>query len=363
MVSFKKYFSWILFFTLFFGLLPTIMGAEPDSAHISFTESEIDFGQIYEADGNVLVTYHYQNKGKSPLIINRIFSPNLNIEKYQRDSLYPGEKAEIVFLLNPFNCSGYYNKKIEIFTNADNSPSELILKGKILNGSYSSNFKFGIGPLVFRQAQLNFGYLYSETESDRFIPVINKSDKTVRIKFDSVPDHLLIKPMFDSLKGHENGMIEVKYLAEKLDDWDFIIDRIVVTVLDESVTKGVLTVSANIREDFNQLTEEEKLNKPVAFLPVKVFDFDTIKHGEKVKFDFVLKNNGVRDLNIRSVKPTCGCTAVIPEKDIVHPGDSTFIKVFFDSQSYQGFTKKGVTIITNDPVNYKQFLWINGYIK
>ncbi len=348
---------------IFFILSLNLYGEETDSALIVFSFQEYDFGQIYEADGNLLVTYQFENRGCEPLVINRIIAPGLSIEKYQRDSIFPGEKAEILLLLNPFNRSGYYHKKIEVFSNAFNSPSELILKGKILSGSYSTNFKFNIGPLAFRQSQVNFGYLYSESEATRFIPVINKSDRTIKVVFDSVPDHLSVKPMFESLKGHEEGTIEVKYISEKFDDWDFVIDRIKVSVLNGNTTKGVLTVSANIREDFSLLTDDEKLNKPIAYFKSKTHNFDTIKGGEKVYYDFILNNKGIRDLNIRSVKPTCGCTAVVPEKKIIPPGDSTFIRVYFDSKGYKGFSKKGVTIITDDPVNYKQFLWITGYIE
>ena len=353
----------IFILSLTFVFIQNLTCAITDSAKIVFANPEFDFGQIYETDGSILIVYHFQNTGKKPLIINRIIAPGLNIEKYNRDSILPGKRGELQFSLNPFNNPGYYAKKIEVFTNAANSPTSLTVKGIVLNGASSKVFKYSVGPVAFRQSQLNFGYLFKTNEAVHFLSLINNSDSPVKLKFENVPKYISVKPMFESLAGHQTGMLEVRYLAAGTNDWDFIIDRIKVYVLGENKTEGSITISANVREDFSQLSDEEKLKLPVAFLPVKMYDFDTVRQGEKVICNFVLKNQGTRDLIIRSVKPTCGCTAVFPEKQVVTPGDSTYIKVSFDSEGFQGPNKKGVTLITNDPVNYKQFIWLNGYVE
>jgi hypothetical protein len=350
---------------LYFIFLPVYLYSQQktDSAFIKFNSETYDFGSIYEADGNAYVYFEVKNVGKSSLKISKIYSPGLTLEGWTKDSIQTDSSAIITFRISPFGQPGHFEKAIHIFSNAANSPSELAVKGKIIAGSFKNEFKHRIGPVFFKQSQLNFGYIYKGEEVVRFAPILNKSDKPVSIKFDSVPPFLSVIPKFDTLYPGENAMIEVRFNTIECNDWDFFLQKIEVVILSTDTILGLITITANIREDFSILTEEDKLNKPLVSIPVKVFNFDTISSGEKVYYNFLLQNNGSRDLNIRAVKPTCGCTAAMPEKTIIAPGDSAHIRVEFNSEGFAGLNKKGVTVITDDPINYKQFLWITGVVE
>lgn len=334
-----------------------------DSTLISFKEKVIDFQVIYEADGNVPVTFEFTNSGKYPLKINRIISPGLTSIKFPKDSIAPGQKGEIQASVNPFAQTGYFSRKVNVFSNTINSPNELTIKGKIVGGTLKSSFKYTIGDLAFKQLQLNFGYIYQGDKVIRYIPVLNKSEVPLELSFTEIPSHLSISTKFKKLAPGNTGLIEIVYNTTAISDWDFVIDKINLIIKGDTNILGQLMVTANIRENFLLLTEDEKLNKPRASLPIKVYNYDTISSGDKVQIEFPVYNKGTRDLNIRSVKPTCGCTAVIPQKNIISPGDSTLILVEFNSLGFSGNNKKGVTVITNDPVNYKHFLWVTGYIE
>jgi len=94
-----------------------------------------------------------------------------------------------------------------------------------------------------------------------------------------------------------------------------------------------------------------------------VFDHDTIPQDNPVECRFLIRNDGQSDLIIRSVKPSCGCTAVKPEKSTLAPGDSTYIDAVFYPKGRSGDFKNGITIVTNDPRLYKKYFFIEGYVK
>jgi uncharacterized membrane protein len=87
-------------------------------------------------------------------------------------------------------------------------------------------------------------------------------------------------------------------------------------------------------------------------LPVIQFDktehdFGTIKEGEKVTTEFIIKNTGDADLVIVSAQGSCGCTVPEFDKSPIKPGGSTPIKVTFDSAGKPGQQEKTVTITSN----------------
>jgi hypothetical protein len=92
-------------------------------------------------------------------------------------------------------------------------------------------------------------------------------------------------------------------------------------------------------------------------------DFGDINQGDQVECTFILKNEGKRDLIIRNVKTSCGCTAVTPEKKIISQNESVPLKVKFSSAGKMGRQNKSITVITNDPKNPTTILRVSSNIK
>lgn len=77
-------------------------------------------------------------------------------------------------------------------------------------------------------------------------------------------------------------------------------------------------------------------------------DFGDIVQGERVSHNFVITNTGGDILKITNVRASCGCTAVLPDKRELAPGEATNIKVEFDSKGRIGKQNKIVYITSND---------------
>jgi len=91
-------------------------------------------------------------------------------------------------------------------------------------------------------------------------------------------------------------------------------------------------------------------------------DFGDIKQGQKVTHVFVLTNSGGDLLKIKNVKASCGCTAALPEKRELAPGESTNLNVTFNSAGRFGKQKKLIRIQSNDPENPQVIVTIKGNV-
>lgn len=90
---------------------------------------------------------------------------------------------------------------------------------------------------------------------------------------------------------------------------------------------------------------------PKIFVPSETFDFGDIVEGQTVNHSFVIVNNGNEVLKITQVLTTCGCTAAEPEKKELKPGESTIIKVDFNSTGRSGKQVKQISVASNDTKN------------
>lgn len=80
-----------------------------------------------------------------------------------------------------------------------------------------------------------------------------------------------------------------------------------------------------------------------------VFDFGTVKRGQKLTATFVFKNNGKGSLTIQGVQSACDCTTSDAVKGKVFaPGESGSLDVVFDTKDYSGKITKALTVITNE---------------
>ncbi len=103
---------------------------------------------------------------------------------------------------------------------------------------------------------------------------------------------------------------------------------------------------------------------PKISLSADHWDFGTIEYGEKVDFVLTVKNEGTADLKIKEARGSCACT--VPQrgiKDVLKPGETTEIKIHFNSTKKQGIVTTFVTVETNDPVNPRAEFRIHGTVK
>jgi hypothetical protein len=92
------------------------------------------------------------------------------------------------------------------------------------------------------------------------------------------------------------------------------------------------------------------------------YDFGKVEAGVVVKHDFVFTNTGRATLEIRDVRPGCGCTAAGKWDKKVKPGKTGIIPLEFHSANFSGTVSKQATVICNDPGHSNVVLEIKGTV-
>lgn len=83
----------------------------------------------------------------------------------------------------------------------------------------------------------------------------------------------------------------------------------------------------------------------------KLHDFGEVRPNMDVPCEFWFRNVGTGELIIQNVRASCGCTAVMPEKTKLAPGERSRINVSFKTGRAPGPQKKQITVSSNDPDN------------
>ncbi|MFP4457997.1 MAG: DUF1573 domain-containing protein [Candidatus Zixiibacteriota bacterium] len=110
----------------------------------------------------------------------------------------------------------------------------------------------------------------------------------------------------------------------------------------------VISVSFAVDTHTNATPEAEQPKAKLELRETK-FDFGIAPDGQRMTHHFLLRSVGEDPLLINSVRATCGCTSAPVEKDSLTPGDSTFLKVTFNSSGYRGRkARKHVRINSNN---------------
>jgi hypothetical protein len=342
------------------------INAQQRNSTIAFDKVDHDFGKFKEEDGNVSHEFIFTNTGNEPLIINRVVSScGCTATNWTKEPVVPGGKGYVKAEYNPRNRPGKFNKTVTVFTNTQQRTIILRITGDVIPRpkTVKDIYPYSIGGMRFKSNHLAFVKINQGQQKTVMMEMINNSEDKITLSFIQVPAHITIKASPETLTPKQKGFIEATYDAGKKNDWGFVVDRIQVLLSGKTEKNNQLTISATIEEDFSGLTSEELANAPKIEFENTTFDFGTLKQKSSASYEFVFKNAGKRDLFIRKIKSSCGCTAVSPKETVIKSGQSSSIKAVFSSGTRVGKQNKTITVITNDPQKSMIILRLTGQVE
>ena len=102
-----------------------------ENTYLKFASTVYDYGKVKEgADGSCV--FEFRNNSEAPLIINNVrTSCGCAVSEWPTGPVGQNEKGFIKVSYNTF-LTGNFRKTITVYSNAENSPVQLIIKGTVL---------------------------------------------------------------------------------------------------------------------------------------------------------------------------------------------------------------------------------------
>lgn len=360
---------------LAFVLFSINANSQQKNAAISFSKTEFNFGTVKEENGNVEIKFEFSNIGAENLIINNVKGDvAISITDWTKTEIAPGAKGLIIASFNPQRNTGRISKSITVFSNSN--PSVIVLKvtGTVIPKplTIADQYPRAIGSLGLRAKNnyFTFGAITNKQTKTDTLKLVNTGTEKLKISFNNVPAYLTLKADKEVLKANEKCNVLITYFPQKnvttegKQIWGDQNMRFNLVINDDLVdaNRNSITIRATINEDFENLSEEELAKAPKIVFENEDFDFGSVKQGEVVTHDFVFKNNGDNDLEIRHVKGSWGCTAVSKTDGAIKKGESGIISASFNSAGKSNKQQKTITVNTNDPKRQTIILKISGNV-
>jgi hypothetical protein len=353
-----------LFFILAFSLFCKTVAAQ-DHTQVVFDKTVHDFGDIKEQDGPVTCEFIFKNTGQETFVIASVESScGCTTPAYTKDPVKPGRTGFVKATFDPTNYNGVFEKLITVKGNTNQGPIYLNIKGTIIPRPRTilDDYPAQLGSLRFPVNHIVLGDIFSDQVDTGFIKIYNAGAQKIQIKSIKSPDHIWTKSLPVSVEPKEKIEFPFYYSAYRKNDIGYLFDRILLVTDDGQMPEKELVIVANIQKNYAKMPHELGKNAPVIKFSETEHDFGNIKEDEVVSYVFKIKNEGIDPLVIYDIKSSCGCTASTLGNDKISGGDSSSIKVTFNSKQKNGFNEKTLTVFSNDPVNPQVFLTIKAMV-
>ncbi len=342
----------------------TIMSAQ----EISFITKTHDFDTIYSENGKVTHSFTFTNTGDEPLVLTKVKAGcGCTTTAYTKDSVAPGQTGFITAQFNPRGYSSRFKKSISVNSNATNEAFvRLFIQGVVTSkeAELLQKYRYEKGVLRVDKTTVNFGKVDVNAVVVDTLRMYNNQDTAISFSFLDVPEYVSVRyEPATSLESKQEGLAIFTYDASKKNDFGLVRDIINIKFRGERLDyRNRIFLSANLIEDFSSYTKWQLKRAPKVDFEMMEFVFDTVQQGETVKASFRFTNVGKKDLIIRKISTSCGCTAGNLDKKVYSKNESGEIDVTFRTRGKHRTQRQRITVITNDPSNPTIHLYIKGYV-
>lgn len=327
-------------------------------AEITFDKRTHDFGTINEEDGDVTCQFEVTNTGDAPLlIIKAVSSCGCTVPEFSKEPIRAGGKSVIDVTYHAKGRPGPFTKSIRIYDNSSpNHVSMLTITGNVISKrGIEEDFKHEIGAGVrVKVKAINFFDVYpNKANRTRTLEVYNESDEPVQFTFNNVPKNIAVECEPEIVEPKKDGKILVTYLTDRVKDWGMQTQRfdLLVKGKETKMHDNRITVTADIWEDFSELSKKERENAPVIEVDKRDLNFSICTRPRTMSVE--IKNTGKTKMIIRKIQnsqPKMFATNL--EATTVRPGGSVKLDITYNpAELKMSQIAHHITIISTDPAN------------
>lgn len=359
----------IITIALLIFITANAMSQEKISSTLEIDKTTHNFGDILLEDGPVDCTYTITNVGdKAEVIYNVTTSCGCTKAIWTREPILPGKTGKISVTYSNDEGAYPFDKNVTVYISGNNKPVILKLRGiaHARKKSIDELFPVTYGPLGMKTSYHKCGNIEQGGQRSESASIANLSNSAVKVEFSGISENLSvsIKPnpiparsaaeMTFTVKADRNLWGKNEYFATPVLNGK---------TYRNGDGKKDIGFWAFTKDNFNHLTDQERMKGPRPGFDQSTYSFGKIKKGKVVTAEFTFKNEGAGTLQVHKADFSVdGCT--ITEIPDTAPGAKTSFKVTVDTSKMPlGEALAMITLITNSPLRPTVVLFVSGWLE
>lgn len=348
---------------------------------IKFEKQVHEFGSFKEEAGPQKYRFQFSNVGLGVIKIDRVQAGcGCTTPDWSKEEVPAGKTGFVEAEYNPAGRPGKFDKGLTVFvkmidatdkTKTKDTTLALTIRGSVIEREKTAAdlYPDKMGPYRLLSRSLYMDKLTPGSTQiiSKTFKIYNDSEEAYtmsQINTSALPHvKITIDPL--TIKPKETATIKVDFNPANKKDYGFSNDVVKLESKSASGTPSSieLYVAATLEDTPKKLTDAEKAKAPKLVFDKKEHDFGTINDHQEVSHSFTFTNKGASKLTIKKTKANCGCTASEPAKKELMPGESSSIKVTFNSTGkHEGANQQMVTIYSSDPEEPTQYVTIKANV-
>ena len=373
-----------IFIIIFITFITNISGQEKIDNIVEFDKLIHDFGDVLLSEKDLKCDFTLKNISKKPIVIYSIIESCgcTNVESTKKP-IMPGKTSTIS--VNYSNDDGPYpfNKTLTLYISGITNPIVLRIRGiayeeeKPLEEKYPLNF----GPLAMRENILKCGNISQGRRRSDEIMVANTATKPINVDFsiESPGLSFILEP--NPIPARSNARL-VFTVDAQANVWgkNYYYAKPIINGVKYDLTgtsnetkpdsyigdlnknKNKIAVFAFTKENFDNISKEEKERASKPMFKTSTFSFGKINSGDNINAKFEFKNTGKSDFIIHKVDVDIPNATITP-LPATKAGKSKEFTVSFNSDSLpKGEALVIITLTTNSPMRPIINLFAIGWI-
>lgn len=325
-----------------------------------------NFGDIIHKSGPVSCTFIVTNTGNQPAVIYNVVSTCgcTNVE-WTKKPIMPGENGTISVTYSNDEGAYPFDKTLTTYISDSKKPVLLKVRGVSIETAkpLSELYPVKYGPLGLREALIKCGNMEQGGQKSEAVLIANTSSKPVKVSFADTDKNLSIAVSPNPIPANSTAEMTFTVTADRSIWGRHTYYTTPLINGNPSKDNSRIGFWAFTKENFSNLTKEQKAKGPKPVFNESTYSFGKIAQGTEVHASFNVKNEGSEAFKVYKVDSDAvkWCCSTIPS--VVRGNEVKFDFTLDTTGIPKGEHLTIVTLTTNSPTRPIVNLFIAGYIE
>ena len=328
-----------------------------------------NFGDIMLGSGPVSCTYTVTNVGSEPAVIYNVTTTcGCTDVDWTKEPIRPGKKGTISVTYSNDEGPYPFDKSLTVYHSDSKKPYILKLRGVSMEKAKPLEELYPVkyGRFAMKEGVVECGNMEQGSQKSDAVMVANLSDSPITVSFADLSENLSVSVSPNPIPARSTAEMSVVIKADR-EIWGK--NRYWATpLIDGKAYKNAdgetrIGFQAFTKENFNDLTKDEKAKGPRPTFEESTYSFGKMKRGETVHAEFTFRNEGKSTFKVYRVNADACCWS---HSDIPYaePGETVTFRIHLDTSDLPlGESLTIITLTTNSPLRPIVNLFIAGYLE